>query len=292
MQTQEKTIPADPFAPELQPLSLVEVPAKPVAPVQQHSARVITPGDLLRIATESGDKDLDRLERLMRMEREYRAEQARIAFREDFAKFKALNIVVPKTKLVKQKAKGGGPGPTYWQSELSVVADLLQPALSQFGFGYRFDVKFGRSPFGEGGWCTVTCKLEHRLGHTEELTLEGPPDDSGAKNPLQEMQSSSTFLQRHAVLAITGTPQAGADNDGRGARGYADDAGGEVEPERQAAAANELQALLTEGNKKASEGSKAVVFWWGRLTDGQRELLMPHFSGIKAEARKHDGGAK
>lgn len=269
----------------LEPATVLELEARPGQPLTtvRASAVVVSPSDLLRIAMESGDKDLDRMERLMKMAQEWRGEEARVAFREDFAAFKAENIVVPKTKKVEQRKKDGGAGPSYWQSEMETVAALLQPALSRHGFGYRFDVQFQRA---EGSpWCEVTCKLEHRLGHVETVTLGGPPDDSGAKNPLQEMQSTSTFLQRHALLAITGTAQAGHDNDGRGARGYKDDEAG--------APSAETLTLITQGEAEAKKGTKVLLAWWQKLSNAQREPLMADFSRMRAEAAKIDkGGVK
>lgn len=264
-------------------------------PQQQHvpaTATVITPADLLRIAMERNDGDLDRLERLMAMDRQWRAEKAREAFNEDFSRFKGLNIVIPKTKLVKQKAKSGGPGPTYMQTEFETVATMLQPALSSCGFGYRFDVKFERGENGGSPWCFVTCLLEHRLGHVERLTLGGPPDDSGAKNPLQEMQSTSTFLMRHSLLSITGTAQAGKDNDGRGARGYRED-GDEVADGSAAAGGADpaLSSLVDQGNDAAGRGERALTDWWGKLTQPDRNKLMPYFGDWKATARRAGKGS-
>jgi len=254
---------------------------------------VITPADLLRIAMERNDGDLDRLERLMAMDRQWRAEKAREAFNEDFARFKGMNIVIPKTKKVQQRAKSGGPGPTYMQTEFETVATMLQPALSSCGFGYRFDVKFERGENGGSPWCFVTCLLEHRLGHVERLTLGGPPDDSGAKNPLQEMQSTSTFLMRHSLLSITGTAQAGKDNDGRGARGYRED-GEDEGGEGNAASADAdpaLSSLVDQGNDTASRGERALTDWWGKLTQPDRNKLMPYFGDWKATARRAGKGS-
>jgi hypothetical protein len=275
-----------------QVLQAVDLTPTNVPVVQQPAlpSTVVTPADLLRIAMESGDKDIERLERLMAMDERYRESQERerkrqaeLAAREDFRRFKELNIVVPKTKQVTQRAKGGGAGPTYVQSEFEVVAAMLQPALAACGFGYRFDVKFERGA--DGPWCTVTCLLEHRLGHVETLTLGGPPDDSGAKNPLQEMQSSATFLMRHALLAITGTAQAGKDNDGRGARGYREDA----ERSGQAPEGDddpEASRLVDEGNAAAEKGEKALNTWWSGLTQQQRNKANPYFGGMKTVARR------
>ncbi len=298
MQTQEKTILADPFASvDAAPLSLVERPAQPVAPVVQQPATVITPADLLRIAMESGDKDIERLERLMSMDERYRESQERerkrqaeLAFRRDFALLRGENVIVPKSKYV-DRGKAG----SFMQAEYGVVADMLSPVLSKHGFGFRHDVKFGSRPWITDGventiaWVFVTCFLEHRDGHIEKLDLEGPPGELHANTPVQNMQATASYLKRQSLLAITGTATADEDDETR-MRRVAGDKRGE-QPQAPADEA-QLQALLDAGYAEANKGSKAVVFWWGKLTDDQRTLVMPHFGAIKAEARKHDGGAK
>jgi len=243
----------------------------------------LSPAALLEIAMQQNDKDLDRLERLLKMAQEWRAEEARVAFNQAMAQFKALNIVVPKTKMVKQKARDGGPGPQFAQSELHVVAGLLQPALSGCGLSHRFDVKFEGT--GVNRWISVTCILQHELGHAETITLGGPADTGGSKNPLQEMQSTSTFLQRHALLAITGTAQAGMDNDGRGARGYDEDADAEAHAEEDA-------PLLQKGRDAAMSGMDALNAWWKGLSDPQRTRLTPEFGPMRVAARKADQTSK
>lgn len=194
----------------------------PLTVVQYAMQSGATPAEvraLLELQVASDNHQLALLKERRTMDKEDRAVAALLAYRTDFARFKALNIVAPKSKTVTQRSKSGGAGPSFKQSEMDVIANLLQPALASCGFSYRFDPKFQRSAEGGIAWCVVTVYLEHSGGHFETVTLEGPPDDSGAKNPLQEMQSSSTFLQRHCLLAITGTAQSGADNDGNGTRG-------------------------------------------------------------------------
>lgn len=278
---------------ELEPAP-AHLPAVAASPFSQQDQQQASDPTVQLLATAvSRGASMDELRELLQLRRELREDQererqlaAKLAFNRDFAAFKALNIVVPKTKAVQQRGREGKQGPSYMQSEFHVVAQLLQPALSSLGFGYRFDVKFERGDADQGPWCKVLCRLEHRDGHTEELLLEGPPDDSGQKNSLQEMQSSATFLMRHALLAITGTAQSGSDNDGRGLRGYrqdGEDQGQEV--------TSEEERLHRDGTTAADAGLKALTAWWGSLTDKQRSLMNPHFGGMRKRAEKA-GGAR
>jgi hypothetical protein len=242
----------------------------------------------------SAGATLEQMERFMALAERMRDQQiaeekrqAEKAYLAAFARFKALNVVVPKTKQVTQRKKDGGAGPSFKQSEFHVVADLLQPALAQCGFSYRFDVQFERGVDGGAPWCSVTCRLMHEAGHVETLTMGGPPDSSGAKNPLQEMQSSATFLMRHSLLAITGTAQEGQDNDGRGSRGYREDEGRTATDEDA-----EASKLVDAGNAEADKGEKALNAWWASLTEKQRAKVMPFFGGMKTVARGKTAGAK
>jgi ERF superfamily len=69
----------------------------------------------------------------------------------------------------------------------------------------------------EGQWIKVTCILTHELGHSEETTLMGAPDNSGSKNAIQAVGSTVTYLERYTLLAACGLSTKGSDNDGRGA---------------------------------------------------------------------------
>jgi hypothetical protein len=194
--------------------------------VQQRAAApavVVTPADLLRIAMETDSKDLDRLERLMAMDERYRemlerdrVRDARLASKRDFAAFKGENIVIPKGKEV-DRGKAG----KFMQAEFDDVCQRLAPALSRHGFGFRYDQRFGdKRRMHEGvesdaAWVWVTCFLEHAEGHTETLELEGPIGDLFANTPVQNMQATASYLKRVSLLAITGTPTGGEDDEAR-----------------------------------------------------------------------------
>lgn len=273
------------------------VPREAALPAVTRAANapaVVTPGDLIRVAMEAGDTDLDRLERLMAMQERYNEAQERdrqrdamLAFRRDFAAFRGENVIIPKTKLVDQKKRDGGQGPKFWQSEFDVVCDMLSPALSKHGFGFRHDMKFGAKPWTTDGvvsdipWVYVTCYLEHRDGHAETLSLEGPPDTGGSKNPLQEMQSAASYFKRQSLLAITGTATGGEDDESRMRRRGAQ---GEDEP----ADNSEFDALAQACRDAAMSGMKALTAWWGSLTKEQQKLMNDEFGAARKAARTAD----
>jgi hypothetical protein len=251
---------------------------------------VVTPSDLLRIAMERDDKDLDRLERLMAMEERYRESQERerqrtamLASKRDLAAFRGENIIIPKTKHVDRGRAG-----SFEQAEFDEVCRRLSPALSKHGFGFRHDQKFGSRKWTTDGvesdvpWVYVTCYLEHRDGHTERLDLEGPPGDLSANTPVQNMQATASYLKRVSLLAITGTATGGEDDE-RHMRSRRD-VDGEPDdsiPDYGSGEGN----LVTIGYAKAREGMSALTAWWGSLDAKQRGSLNREFGLMRKEAR-------
>lgn len=266
---------------ELQPKPEAALPA-----VQQQHAMAVTPADLLRIAMERGDGDLDRLERLMAMQERYLESQERerqrlaeLAFARDFAAFKGENIIIPRTKAVNR-----GRGGSFMQAEFETVCRLLAPALAKHGFGFRHDMRFStkewptpENPNAICGWVWVTCFLEHREGFAKKLELEGPPDDQSVNSPVQNMQSTASYLKRQSLLAITGTSTSGEDDEGK-LKGSA----------ATGIDRDEFDDLLTNGQTAAIEGSKALTAWWATLDGKQRNLMNKEFGKLKRDAAAND----
>ena len=157
----------------------------------------------------------DQISQMMDLRDRQHRHVAETEFRKDFAGFRGENIIVPKSKSVDRGRAG-----SFIQAEYHIAANLLSPALSRHGFGFRHDQKFGsRKWAGDDGierdvpWVYVTCFLEHRSGHVERLELEGPPGELSANTPVQNMQATASYLKRQSLLAITGTATGGEDDE-------------------------------------------------------------------------------
>lgn len=278
-------------------MKLVDIEPRPAAlpAVQQQNmpANVVTPADLLRIAMESGDKDIERLERLMAMDERYRQMQERerqraaeLAFWRDFAALRGENIIIPKTKDV-DRGKAG----SFMQAEYHVAASRLSPALAAHGFGFRHDQRFGTRRWMTDGvesdvpWVWVTCYLSHREGHVEKLELEGPPGEMSANTPVQNMQVTASYLKRQSLLAITGTATGGEDDENKLRQPK------DVRELPSDAETNEYERLHTEGHERAQHGSKPLTEWWGKLSAKQRSLMNDDFGAMRKVAANVDKGA-
>jgi hypothetical protein len=243
-------------------ITLIE-PEERIAVPGRSLATTATPSDLLRIAVEQG-ADLDKLERLMLLQERWEAKEAKKAYDEAMAEFKAEAIEIIKRKQVDFQTQKGRT--QYKHAELSDVIDAVGPALSKHGFSWSWTPKQDRT------WVEITCTLKHRLGHSESVSLGAPPDESGGKNTIQSIISTKTYLERHTLKAICGVAEKGEDNDGRGAPAAA-----EIPPE-----------LLTAARTAALEGWKSLSAFIKNRSEEELKLLDPESDRLKAAAKSAD----
>lgn len=160
----------------------------------------ITPMEMLNSAITRGDS-LDKLERLMDLNDRWEKAQAKKAFIEAKAAFKASAPVITKDKTNNQYNSR--------YASIGSVVNAVNEALSKHGLDadWQFDQSNG---------IRVTCILTHVAGHSESVSLVGTPDTSGAKNPLQQIKSTLTYLKLATFEAVTGiaTKEGNRDDDG------------------------------------------------------------------------------
>lgn len=241
----------------------------------------------MMLAAQRQGASLEDVREMMAIHREMKADEAREAFREDFAAFRGENIIIPKTKRVDR-----GRGGSFDQAEYDEVCRRLSPALSRHGFGFRHDQKFGVKRFmtegkeNDVGWVWVTCHLEHRKGHTESLELEGPPGELSVNTPTQNMQTTASYLKRQALLAITGTATGGEDDESKMRRKSNSDSGDAQDNDPD-------EELIQAGREAAMLGLASLTAWWGALQPKQRSALNDEFGGMRKAAVAADKeGAK
>lgn len=221
------------------------------------------------------------IEKMMDLQDRWERREAEKAFRDDFAALRGENIVIPKTKRVDRGRAG-----SFDQAEYDEVCRRLSPALSRHGFSFRHDQRFGSKKWVENGvesdipWVYVTCYLEHRGGHSERLDLEGPPGDLSANTPVQNMQATASYLKRQSLLAITGTPTGGEDDESRMRKTAASQDGGPEE-----------DPVLEAGRAAAMEGMDRLTAWWGSIAPKDRNRLSKDFGSMRKAARAADEGA-
>ncbi len=160
-----------------------------------------SPAAMIRMAVE-GKADLVSLKELLSIQRDYEANEARKAYHKAMAAFKTNPPEIDKDKTV---AYGNTK---YNHASLANVTEKISMELSKHGLSASWTTK-------QNGSISVTCKITHELGHSEETTISAPSDTSGAKNAIQAIGSTITYLERYTLLALTGLATKDMDDDGR-----------------------------------------------------------------------------
>ena len=166
-----------------------------------------SPAALMMVAIEK-NLDLDKVEKAMALQERYEANEARKAYHDAMAGFKASPPEIEKDRHVKfQTSKGFTE---YDHASLANVTQKINSALSQHGLSAGWKVAQADKVI------TVTCTITHRLGHSESTGLSASPDDSGGKNNIQAIGSTISYLSRYTLLCLTGLATYDQDNDGNG----------------------------------------------------------------------------
>lgn len=226
-----------------------------------------TPMTMLAMAVQQG-ADLAKLEKLMELQRQWEANEARKAFTDAMAAFKADPPAVYKDKQNKQYDNAGYTSIGQWMN-------TVNPHLSKHGLSASWDLD-------QSAGIRVTCKLTHKLGHSESVSMAGPADASGQKNPLQQIKSTVTYLKISTFELITGLASLNAnqDDDGNGAgkeTGLPKNQYAEFVKNIEAATTKAAAKLVFQGalkvcasakDKASAESLKAVLLKHGEFLDG------------------------
>jgi hypothetical protein len=181
--------------------ALVLVPAPAVSP-----AAPSTPAELLRIAVSQG-ADLAKVSQLMDLQERWERGEAKKAYVVAMNAFKANPPEIIKNEIATFVNKNGDI--VEWEySTLDCIHDAVLAELSRHGMSHRWIVEQPAV-----GTVRVTCVLTHKLGHSEQTTLEGPVDNSGSKNAIQAIGSSAKYLERYTLMAATGLADKSPDTD-------------------------------------------------------------------------------
>ena len=138
--------------------------------------------------------------------------EARKAFYAAVATFKENPPEVLKDKENSQFSKGNRKA---MYASLGNLVKTVNPALGLQGLSASWTIDQAEKQV------KVSCKLSHRLGHSETVTMNAPPDISGgnAKNPIQQIKSTVTYLRGATFEAVTGLAaidDVNLDDDGNG----------------------------------------------------------------------------
>jgi hypothetical protein len=167
----------------------------------------ITPVQMIMAAV-SGQADLEKVKALLELQERWEANQARKAYHKAMSDFKANPPRIEKDKRVGYSTNAGKVG--YSHASLGNVVEQITKELSKHGLSASWSTH-------QNGTISVTCRITHVLGHSEETTLTASSDKSGSKNDIQALGSTITYLERYSLLALTGLATYDQDDDGKSA---------------------------------------------------------------------------
>ena len=90
---------------------------------------------------------------------------------------------------------------------LENIVEAVQPILKEHGFAVSFKMKQDASDI------TVTAILMHRAGHSESTDIILPKDNSGNKNQVQAIGSSTSYGRRYALCSLLNITTRDEDDD-------------------------------------------------------------------------------
>lgn len=207
--------------------------------MEQSTDQIVLSGqtNLIELAIKSG-ASIDTIERLVALYDRERKERAKNAF---FAALSEFQSEVPVIKRNKEGYKG-----EYTYAELDQIVSAIRAPMKKHGFSHTYKFKDVKKESFEPDITAileaarkydptkqkisvlekalreimsakdieVTCVITHIGGHSEETTMVGPEDFSGFKNSIQARGSSTTYLERYALIGALGLVTADGDRDG------------------------------------------------------------------------------
>lgn len=172
-----------------------------VTTVTETPVSTINPMAMVQQAVTSG-ASVEVLSKLMDLQERWEASQGRKAFDAAIALAKGEIPLIFKDKHVGFNQTG------YRHESLGQIATVVDPILNRHGLSYRYKASQ------DGGRVVVTCVLSHVDGYSEETTLSAGADDSGKKNSIQAIGSTTTYLQRYTLKLALGLATTDRDDDG------------------------------------------------------------------------------
>lgn len=162
-------------------------------------------GIMIKMA-ESGNCEIETIERLVAMKREEEDRQAVRAVNAALSMLQTDMPVISKTGTASFKTKNGGIM-SYNFDVLADICEAIKPLLFNSRLSYTWDQKQ------VDGMITVRCMLRHAQGGEISSVMSSAPDTSGQKNGIQQIASTISYLQRYTLKAVLGI--ASIDDDGK-----------------------------------------------------------------------------
>jgi hypothetical protein len=166
------------------------------------AVQATTPDQLLALAINK-DLDIDKLAKLMELQRDYNADLARKAF---FSALSDFQIDCPEIRKGKEVSFGNTK---YSYAPLADIDRQIKKTLKDNGLSKRWEIQ------DSGEDIEVVCIITHVDGHFERTGMRAKPDGSGSKNPIQARGSAIEYMKRYTLIGALGLTTTDTDIDGR-----------------------------------------------------------------------------
>lgn len=163
------------------------------------------PLQLIQMAVSNG-ANVEALEKLMGLQERWEEGQAKKQYYAAMQEFASIRPNLTKSSKVKFSTQKGTT--EYNFCSLPDIEKALKDPLAKCGLFYRFE------NFTEDKYIGIRCIVSHISGYSESTPMRAPLDDSGNKNQIQGIGSTSTYLMRYCLIAAFGLTTADEDDDG------------------------------------------------------------------------------
>ena len=211
--------------------------------------------------------DVDKLERLIEMQRGIVRENAKAAFNAAYAQ---MQSAMPLIEERGQIAVKGTVRSTY--AKLEDIHEAIKPVLHRFGFALRHRTEW---PADREKVIRIVGILSHEQGHAEESAFEAPMDRSEFRTDIQSMGSTVSYGRRYTTLDLLNIATKQADDDGR-------KAGRPQPPDGYDAFDATLPGVV-------AEGSKALEQVWAKAKPEFKSFMVNHAKERWAELKRTAG---
>lgn len=194
----------------------------PPADKQTVTVREEQPSSLLSVIREvvlNPAVNVDNMRALLDMQERLEARDAERAFNQAFSELQKDMPRIKKSGKVEylENPKGPKDGPKTEAFKFARYEDIdkaVRPLLIKHGFAMSFTTE---PRTGDGGGLTMVGTLSHIMGHKREGRIAVALDNSGGKNNIQGMGSSSSYGKRYVLCALLNIITEGEDDDGASA---------------------------------------------------------------------------
>lgn len=213
---------------------------------------------LVKMAMErAGQLDTQTIREMMQLQREWETGEAKREFDESkTAMMREMPSVIAKDSSVEYNGVE-----KFKFASLARILDVVGPHLANHDFALSWTTET------TDRMITVRCKLTHAAGHVEETALSAPPDNSGGKNAVQAIGSTTQYLKRYTASCLLGLTT----RDELDADKHRNDDAVDISRNLQAVAYLESQGITR--SQAVEHVQREVEKWTASDLDALRELV-------------------